>query len=106
MTLIPIVRKWLLQYRVRYRSAKKAAEKLTAHCQYGDWFLIYKLGQNINPISFGDLITELEKYWKDFEDVERGEDPDEHLLMAPTAPHPSPQMEFPLDTPRKESKQS
>jgi len=37
----------------------KDLNKTCVEGSYGDWFLIYKLSQNINAVSFSDLLTEL-----------------------------------------------
>ena len=54
----PAYRKYLLNRRARFIT-KESLNTLCIDSTYGDWFLIYKLSQNINEVAFSDLVTDL-----------------------------------------------
>ena len=55
---LPAYRKILLNRRARFIS-KTNLNTLCVDSTYGDWFLIYKLSQNINEVAFSDLAGDL-----------------------------------------------
>jgi len=34
-------------------------ETITNKCQIGDWFILYQLGKNIDPLIFRELVSDL-----------------------------------------------
>lgn len=54
----PKVRLYLLRARSRI-AMHEDVRNLSQKCYIGDWFLLYQLGKNIDPLIFGDVITHL-----------------------------------------------
>lgn len=54
----PKVRLYLLRARSRL-SSHKEIERIANECQIGDWFVLYQLGKNIDPLIFKDIISDL-----------------------------------------------
>jgi hypothetical protein len=52
----PPFRRLLLRTHVR-RERSRCAEEISLG--YGDWFILHKLGENMNPIVFAELLTEI-----------------------------------------------
>lgn len=40
---------------------RRVVSRITKHFGFGDWFILYLLGKNMNPIIYKDLIIELSK---------------------------------------------
>lgn len=53
---IPSLRARLLLRHVRMR---KGYDIDDLKMEYGDWFILYKLGENLNPVIFNELLQEL-----------------------------------------------
>lgn len=52
----------LLLLRARSRLApQEEVETITKKCQIGDWFVLYQLGKNIDPLIFKELVGDLAK---------------------------------------------
>ncbi|KAL4143644.1 hypothetical protein QTP88_005956 [Uroleucon formosanum] len=52
----------LLLLRARSRLApQEEVETITKKCQIGDWFVLYQLGKNIDPLIFKELVSDLAK---------------------------------------------
>lgn len=52
----------LLLLRARSRLAPQdEVETITKKCQIGDWFVLYQLGKNIDPLIFKELVSDLAK---------------------------------------------
>lgn len=52
----------LLLLRARSRLApQEVVETITKKCQIGDWFILYQLGKNIDPLIFKELVSDLAK---------------------------------------------
>lgn len=52
----------LLLLRARSRLAPQdEVETITKKCQIGDWFILYQLGKNIDPLIFKELVSDLAK---------------------------------------------
>lgn len=58
VVLIPTLRLHLLSAKSRLTS-RCALEKIIKKCKIGDWFVLYQLGKNINPLIFKELLSEL-----------------------------------------------
>jgi innexin len=54
----PKVRLYLLRARSRL-SAHEDVEHIAGKCQIGDWFILYQLGKNIDPLIYKEVITDL-----------------------------------------------
>lgn len=54
----PKLRLMLLRTRSRL-SAKADIETIANHCQIGDWFVLYQLGKNIDPLIYKQLVADL-----------------------------------------------
>ena len=67
---VPKAREILLSTRARLASFKKI-ETICRESRVGDWFLLYQLGKNMDPLIFRDYINELYKKLEDLKDAER-----------------------------------
>lgn len=56
----PQVRVYLLRARSRL-SSQEQIEIIARNCQIGDWFVLYQLGRNIDPLIFKELMSDLAK---------------------------------------------
>lgn len=56
----PQVRLYLLRARSRL-SSQEQIETIARKCQIGDWFVLYQLGKNIDPLIFKELVSDLAK---------------------------------------------
>lgn len=56
--MAPQVRLLLLRARSRL-SLYEDVENVANKCQIGDWFVLYQLGMNINPVIYKEIITDL-----------------------------------------------
>jgi hypothetical protein len=54
----PRVRLYLLRARSRL-SSHKDVQTIANKCHIGDWFVLYQLGKNINPLIYKEIIVEL-----------------------------------------------
>lgn len=54
----PKVRLYLLRARSRL-SSHEDVEQIADKCQIGDWFILYQLGKNIDPLIYKEVITDL-----------------------------------------------
>ena len=71
ITLVtPRLREILLRARARLAPMFEV-EAITRRCKLGDWFLIYQLGKNMDPLIFKEFIHDLYKKF-DQEDNARG----------------------------------
>lgn len=57
---VPRVRVYLLMAQARYIS-KSNAENIIRDISFGDYFILYQLGKNLNPFIYRDLITGIAK---------------------------------------------
>ena len=55
---LPSARKTLLRTRARLAPMPKV-EKISRESRIGDWFLLYQLGKNMDPLVFRDFMNEL-----------------------------------------------
>ncbi|XP_021947052.1 innexin inx2 isoform X1 [Folsomia candida] len=86
LSLIPPFRRWIMRSRVRLETQKESADSLVDSNNYGEWFLIYKLSQNMDCVTFGDLILDIDQAYRKWDDVKL---PDEEHYLAVSAPRPS-----------------
>lgn len=54
------LRTFMIMGQLRYVK-RNIVSRITKHFGFGDWFILYLLGKNINPIIYKDLITEISK---------------------------------------------
>jgi len=54
----PSVRSWLL-LRLNHSMPKLTVDRLCRKIDFGDWFFLYLLGKNMNPIYYAEIITTL-----------------------------------------------
>ncbi|GLV34624.1 Innexin 2 [Carabus blaptoides fortunei] len=52
------VRSYLLMAQVRYLN-KSVANAIVTNLSFGDWFVLYQIGKNVNPIIFQEFIDDL-----------------------------------------------
>lgn len=64
----PQLRLYLLRARSRL-SPQNQIEAIAKHCYLGDWFVLYQLGKNIDPLVFKELIADLAKKFEGKESV-------------------------------------
>lgn len=64
----PKVRLYLLRARSRL-SSHNAVENISEKCQIGDWFVLYQLGKNIDPLIYKEIIDDLSAKLDGKEDV-------------------------------------
>ena len=57
---LPNLRLYLLRARSRL-SSQEQIETIARKCQIGDWFVLYQLGKNIDPLIYKELIGDLAK---------------------------------------------
>jgi hypothetical protein len=60
VVLSPKVRYYLLRASSRL-SDHRDVETICENCQIGDWFLLYQLGKNIDPLIFTEIVSDLAK---------------------------------------------
>lgn len=58
VVILPKVRLYLLRARSRL-SSHDDVENIASKCQIGDWFVLYQLGKNIDPLIYKEVITDL-----------------------------------------------
>ena len=54
----PQIRKYILK-RVNRSVNNQILDTICTKSNYGDWFILYRLGTNMNPIYFGELLKDL-----------------------------------------------
>ena len=54
----PTARRVLLRARSRL-SSQTDIDNIAEHCQIGDWFVLYQLGKNIDPLVYKQLVSDL-----------------------------------------------
>lgn len=64
----PQLRLYLLRARSRL-SPQSQIETIAKNCHLGDWFVLYQLGKNIDPLVFKELIADLAKKFEGKESV-------------------------------------
>lgn len=69
---------------MRTEGQRESAENICLHNKYGEWFLIYKLGQNMDAVTFGDLVDDLDQAFRKWDTHKI---PDEEVALD--APPPS-----------------
>ncbi|XP_014215358.1 innexin inx2 [Copidosoma floridanum] len=58
--MIVVIQFRVLLLRARSRlNNRKEIEKINCKCQIGDWFMLYQLGRNIDPLIYKQVITDL-----------------------------------------------
>jgi len=60
---LPCLRATLLKVRARLVPHYKVAD-ISRHARLGDWFLLYQLGKNIDPLVYREFMEELHKKWE------------------------------------------
>ena len=68
--VMPRSREMLLRARARLVSSKKI-ETICQESHLGDWFLLYQVGKNMDPLIFRDYINDLYKKLEGLKDGER-----------------------------------
>ena len=58
MCFYPKVRLYLLRARSRLTDHQDV-EQIADKCQIGDWFILYQLGKNIDPLIYKEVISDL-----------------------------------------------
>lgn len=58
VVFMPKVRLYLLRARSRL-STHEDVESISTKCQLGDWFILYQLGKNIDPLIYKEIIADL-----------------------------------------------
>jgi hypothetical protein len=83
----PIFRHTLLKYKAQLNS-KREVDAVLRKCQFGDWFLLYNLGRNLNGFIFGEFVTDLSKRMS----MDNSRSPDMEMSpLNPTAPETTPE---------------
>lgn len=57
---LPPLRTFMIMGQLRHVK-RRAVSKIVKNIGFGDWFIVYLLGKNMNPIIYKDLILELSK---------------------------------------------
>lgn len=76
----------MLRQRLRANNQKECADSIVHDNNYGEWFLIYKLSQNMDTVTFGDLIIDIDQAYRKWDTLKL---PDEELTLTVSAPRPS-----------------
>ncbi len=63
-TLFAPVRIFKLQRKLRRNEQRERAAYITKCCDYGEWFLIYRLSQNMDPVTFSELIEDIDEAFR------------------------------------------
>jgi len=66
---VPTARELLLRSRARLASVHKI-QTICRESKFGDWFLLYQLGKNIDPLIFRDFIDDLHKKLENLKNAE------------------------------------
>jgi hypothetical protein len=56
----PKLRLYLLRARSRL-APQDQIETIARKCQIGDWFILYQLGKNIDPLIYKEVVADLAK---------------------------------------------
>jgi hypothetical protein len=86
LSIFDPIRKLSINTRLRSKSQRESAESIISDTNYGDWFLIYKLGQNMDCATFGELIIDMDQAFRKWDTVKL---PDEEMILEISAPRPS-----------------
>lgn len=84
LTLHPPFRAFMLKRRLRESAHHCIASSISTNHKYGEWFLIYRLSQNMDPVTFGDLINQIGNDFVKM-DVASGEAENKYALDEPPA---------------------
>lgn len=87
MTLSGDFRVYMMQQKLREKAARASAAAICRHNNYGEWFLIYKLSQNMDTVSYQFLIEDIDQAFRKW-DVAKV--PDEEAALdapPPSVPH-------------------
>jgi len=76
----------MLRRRVRGKESTECVDSLCEANEYGEWFLLYKLSQNMDTVTFGDLVQDLDQALKKWDTVKHL---DEEMHLEASAPPPS-----------------
>jgi hypothetical protein len=60
VVVLPKTRMYLLRARSRL-APQDHIETISRKCQIGDWFVLYQLGKNIDPLIYKELVADLAK---------------------------------------------
>ncbi len=60
-TLHPNVRVYMLQGKLRLSARRDRVAFISAHQSYGVWFLIYRLSQNMDPVTFDEVMDDIDQ---------------------------------------------
>lgn len=63
-TLFAPVRIFKMQRKLRRVEQRESAAYITKSCDYGEWFLIYRLSQNMDPVSFSELVEDIDRAFR------------------------------------------
>jgi len=60
LTIFPCIaiRKWLI-LRLNHSMSDRAVDTLCRQVDFGDWYFLYLLGKNMNPVYYAELIQAL-----------------------------------------------
>lgn len=64
LTLRLPFRAYMLQRRLRDCEQRESAMNICKHNKYGEWFLIHRLGQNMDPVTFGEMIEDVDQAFR------------------------------------------
>lgn len=59
LTLHKPFRAFMLKRRTRESAHHSSSLQISTDHKYGEWFLIYRLSQNMDPVTFGDLVADI-----------------------------------------------
>ena len=79
----------MMKRQLRQKSMQDACEYVVKNSAYGEWFLIYKLSQNMDSVPFGDLIDDIEAAFRKW-DSAKISDEEMHLDAPPPSVATSP----------------
>lgn len=79
-----------MRNRLRLETQKESSDAFVDYNNYGEWFLIYKLSQNMDSVTFGDLIIDLDQAYRKWDSAKI---PDEEVLLSVGASAPRPSLD-------------
>jgi hypothetical protein len=82
----------MFRRRLRGKSEVESGNNLCESNRYGEWFLLYKLSQNMDTVTFGDLVVDIDQAFRKWDSV-KGPEEEVHLHqlhhLEASAPPPS-----------------
>lgn len=83
-------RAWMMRRKLRQKLQRESADNICLGSNYGEWFLIYKLSQNMDPVTFGDLIEDIDQAFRKWDRTKSYDEDSINLTPPPPSATQSP----------------